>query len=414
MRRDEERVSRIARALDEQGLDALVGTLPSNVLLLTGYWPVVGTAIAVATRAGNVGLLAPYDERDLAERGWAHEIRFFEPGSLEEIRGAADAVRRPLEGLLRALDLRRGKLGVESGPTFEPCTYAAMHLYGVAVQQLLRDSCPSTALLPAGELLANLRAVPTEMEIGQIRVACGIAERAFRDGARLVKPGQREGEVAAGFRQPLYQVSEEPGVARAEGFAFCMSGPNSACAHGAYARSRERTIGAGDLLLLHGNSCADGYWTDITRTYCLGEPSERQCRMYEAVFAAREAALAAIRPGARASEVDRAARDELESRGFGAEFKHPTGHGVGFAAIDHNALPRLHPRSSDLLEVGMVCNVEPAIYVEGVSGLRHCDMIAVTDAGADLLTPFHASLPELTLQCTVDLDRPPRGLDETR
>jgi Xaa-Pro aminopeptidase len=119
--------------------------------------------------------------------------------------------------------------------------------------------------------------------------------------------------------------------------------------------------------------------------------------MYEAVFAAREAALAAIRPGVRAAAVDRAARSELESYGFASEFKHPTGHGVGFAAIDHNALPRLHPRSEDRLEAGMVFNVEPAVYLDGIGGLRHCDMVLVTHTGIELLTPFQTSAEKLSL-----------------
>jgi len=119
--------------------------------------------------------------------------------------------------------------------------------------------------------------------------------------------------------------------------------------------------------------------------------------MYEAVFSAREAALAAIRPGVKAAAVDHAARAELENLGFGREFKHPTGHGVGFAAIDHNALPRLHPRSEDVLEAGMVFNVEPAIYIDGLGGLRHCDMVAVTDTGVEIVTTFQTSLEELVL-----------------
>ena len=176
-----------------------------------------------------------------------------------------------------------------------------------------------------------------------------------------------------------------------------MSGPNSAQAHGSYARSRSRRVESGDFLLVHCNSCADGYWTDITRTYCLGEPSDTQLRMYQAVLAARDAAFGAIAPGVLASEVDRAARSEIDRRGFGAEFKHPTGHGVGFAAIDHNAMPRLHPRSPDRLDRGMVFNVEPAIYLERIGGLRHCDMVAVTDQGMELLTPFHSTLADLTL-----------------
>ncbi|HET7469549.1 MAG TPA: M24 family metallopeptidase, partial [Gemmatimonadales bacterium] len=117
--------------------------------------------------------------------------------------------------------------------------------------------------------------------------------------------------------------------------------------------------------------------------------------LFEAVLAARRAALDAVAPGVRASEVDRAARDELASRGLGAAFRHGTGHGVGFAAIDHNARPRLHPRSSDVLEPGMVFNLEPAVYLDGRGGLRHCDLVAVHSEGAELLTPFHTRLEEL-------------------
>ena len=92
-----------------------------------------------------------------------------------------------------------------------------------------------------------------------------------------------------------------------------------------------------------------------------------------------------------AADVDAAARDVLKMRGFGPQFKHSTGHGVGFSAIDANAKPRLHPKSEDTLEAGMVFNVEPAIYFEGYGGMRHCDMVAVTDSGAEVLTPFQSS-----------------------
>ena len=142
---------------------------------------------------------------------------------------------------------------------------------------------------------------------------------------------------------------------------------------------------------------AGGFWTDITRTFCLGEPDERKQRMYDAVFAVRRAALETIVPGVRAATVDAAARSVLEARGFGAEFKHGLGHGVGFAAINHNAPPRLHPASNDILETGMVFNIEPAIYVEGYGGMRHCDMVAVGEAGAELLTPFQSTVEELTV-----------------
>ena len=186
-------------------------------------------------------------------------------------------------------------------------------------------------------------------------------------------------------------LTKFPSVHRADGFAWCMSGPNSALASAAYARSRRRQIESGDLVLVHCNSYADGYWTDITRTWCAGEAAGRAKEIFEAVFAARESALGAIRPGVGAAAIDEAARRTMEQHGFASAFKHSTGHGVGFEAIHAEARPRLHPASSDILEPGMIFNVEPAAYFEGYGGVRHCDVVAVTERGCDLLTPFQCN-----------------------
>ena len=145
------------------------------------------------------------------------------------------------------------------------------------------------------------------------------------------------------------------------------------------------------------NSYADGYWTDVTRTYVIGKPDDRRQQMFDAISAARQAALNAIRPGVKAADIDSAARNVLKARGFGPQFRHSTGHGVGFSAIDANEKPRLHPKSEDALEVGMVFNVEPAIYFEGYGGMRHCDMVAVTDSGAEVLTSFQSCLSDLAI-----------------
>ncbi len=117
--------------------------------------------------------------------------------------------------------------------------------------------------------------------------------------------------------------------------------------------------------------------------------------MYEAVSEARAAALAAIKPGVAGRDADRAAREVMQAHGMRDQFKHPTGHGVGFAAIDHNARPRLHPKSEDVIQIGSVFNVEPAVYFEGQDGIRHCDMVAVTERGAEVLTSFQACLDDL-------------------
>jgi Xaa-Pro aminopeptidase len=398
MARDEERIGRVRQALRDEGLDALACALPVNVLLLTGYWPVVGTSVVLAGRDGPTVLLVPADEQELAQRGWADEVHTFEPASLADLRTAVDALRQPLTKAVAALRLDKGKVGLESGSAFEPASYAAMHLYGDSLRQLLAAVAPSATLTPADGLLTRLRSVKTPREVEHVRTACRVVGQAFAEGAEALRPGLTEAEAANLFQAPLRTEGLRlPGVARAGGIAFCMSGPNSARAAGAYACTRDRRLQPGDLVLLHCNSCVDGFWTDVTRTYCLAPADERRQRMYAAVQAARSAALAAVRPGVRAAAVDQAARSVLVEHGFGPAFKHSTGHGVGFAAIDHNARPRLHPASDEVLEEGMVFNVEPAIYLDGFGGLRHCDVAAVTASGAAVLTPFQATAGELIL-----------------
>jgi len=189
----------------------------------------------------------------------------------------------------------------------------------------------------------------------------------------------------------------QPGIARAAGFVWCMSGPNSALAGAAYARTRDRELGAGDLVLVHCNSYLDGYWTDITRTYSLGKPDARRRAMYDAVLAARQAALRSIRPGVAAADVDRAARNVLDRRGYGPYFTHGIGHNVGFSVISAEYPPRLHPASPDRLEIGMTFNIEPSIYIKGYGGIRHCDVVTVRDDGPELLTPFQSDIAGLVI-----------------
>jgi Xaa-Pro dipeptidase len=107
---------------------------------------------------------------------------------------------------------------------------------------------------------------------------------------------------------------------------------------------------------------------------------------------ARAAAFDAIKPGVHASFVDQAAREVIRKHGFGDKFPHSLGHGVGFAAISANARPRIHPASDEILETGMTFNIEPSIYIEGEGGARHCDMVAVTTNGMQLLTDFQSEM----------------------
>lgn len=398
MARGGTRIEWITEALVHAGMDALLCTLPENVLMLSGYWPVVGTAVAFATHDGRVAVLAPEDERDLATAGWAHDVRTYSPGSLTALTGPAQTIREPLASLLTDLGLAGGRLAYEDSDFYEGSSYAAMYLFGAGICKVLEEAVPRATLLSGADPIARLRSALTPDEVDQVRLACRIAGDAFVSATREVHAGMHEPEVAAAYATPMTELGfASDGVRRTEAFTWCMSGENSALAGAAYARTRNRELRQSDLVLLHGNSVIDGYWTDITRTYCLGEPDDRQQAMYDAIFAARSAALAAIHPGAPAAEVDGAARAVLTEHGFGKYFTHGIGHNVGFSVISAEFPPRLHPASPDILTVGMTFNIEPAIYVHGYGGIRHCDVVTVREDGAELLTPFQGEAAELVI-----------------
>lgn len=384
-----ERVARVVDALKATDLAALIATLPTHVLMLTGYWPVIGTGFALFTRDGEIAVLAPEDEKQFAEQSWANRIRTFSPSKLDTLTTPAIAAGEPLRALLKDMKLDCARLGYEYGAASEPSSYAGMNLYGMSVLDVIRNASPSAPLAPASELLGRLNSSKTPAEVQRVRLSCNIAAKSFERGRKAIKARKTEADVAAEYRKgfSVFGLANR-NVQRADGFAWCMSGPNSAEAGAAFACSRNRKLQDGDMVLLHANNYADGYWTDITRTQTLGEPDEKQRKIYSAIAEARQAAFAAIKPGAKCSAVDQAAREVIAKHGFAGNFPHSLGHGVGFAAISANARPRIHPASGEVLETGMTFNVEPAVYIHGYGGARHCDVVAVTNAGMELLTNF--------------------------
>lgn len=387
----------IRRALDQTNWDLLACSMPSNVLLLSGYWPAAGYSLALATRDGHIILVVPEDEDEVAQRSWADEVATYCPAPLNRVMTAEEPVFEVFADLKHVLGITADRIGFEQAEAFEPAGYAP-NLFRGSAARLLRRAFPSATLAPADELLAQMRAIKTVAEIQHIRTACVVAEQAFLHGSRQLRAGLTEAQLAAAFRVPLSScLADYEHGNRCDGFTYCMSGPNSANAYGPYCRSRTRKIEPGDLVILRCHSYADGYWADIARTYHTGPIEGRKQQMFEAVFAARDAVLAAIRPGMRAADLDQIARTVFESHDLSAAFKHPTGHGVGFGALDHTARPRLHPKSDDVLETGMILKLEPGAYLEEHGGVRTSDMVAVTEDGAELLTPFQWKLTEVTL-----------------
>lgn len=388
MAEDPERRKRLTEALAKADLDAVICASPTEVLLLSGYWPVMGATVAIFTREGDVRLILPEDEVEMASKASTAKLVPYKPSRLDELITPVEGLVQPLESTLESMGLVRGAIGVESREQMEPATYTASLKFNCSLIELISSVAPQVKLANCEELLDKQKAKKTAIELDLLRLSVKIAGGGFAKAPACIQPGMRETEVAAALQHGFETSEEAKSAQRTFGYFFCMSGPNSAQASGAFAYTRQRHILEGDLVLLHANTCADGYWTDVTRTFVIGEASEKQREMRAAIDDARIAALRAIRPGARAADVDAAARHAMECHGMGKAFRHSTGHGVGYAAANPNGLPRLHPKSPDVLEEGMTFNVEPAAYFDGFGGMRHCDVVAVSTVGADVLTDF--------------------------
>jgi Xaa-Pro aminopeptidase len=390
---DAQRIEWIADELHQERLDALICGAPEHVLMLTGYWPVTGNSLAVVTANREVTILAPADEEVLAKESWADQVITFKAGSLDELYSTTLPVVSTLDELLVRQRLTHGRLGYDASPMMRPASYVAQQVYQNAFCAAARPA----QWVDSGQMLSRLRSRLTSREIERVRQSCEAARVGFESVKGRIRTGMTESAVASALQAAVLEHSDL-NVHRGLAFAFCMSGPNSYEAFAAFQRSRCRTIQNGDLVLLHCNSCIDGFWTDMTRTFVVGGHDDRQKAFLTAIFEARSAALQKIRPSVVASHVDAAARNVMRSHRFEKQFKHPTGHGVGFAAIDHNAIPRIHPASDDVLEEGMVLNIEPGIYLEGYGGARQCDMVAVTATGYELLTDFFSTAESVILQ----------------
>jgi Xaa-Pro aminopeptidase len=165
-----------------------------------------------------------------------------------------------------------------------------------------------------------------------------------------------------------------------------MAGARAALAYRAFNLTSNATIQQGDPVTVQMEIGVNGYWAELTRTFFAGTISQMWSKAHHACVTAQDAALKHIRDGASARDVDGAARQVMEQAGFGAAFKHGLGHGFGFQAINHAAAPVLHPASHAMLRSGMVHNMEPAVYLDGLGGLRLNDNVVVRQHGSEVLS----------------------------
>jgi Xaa-Pro aminopeptidase/Xaa-Pro dipeptidase len=240
----------------------------------------------------------------------------------------------------------------------------------------LKNICEGVVIKPLSDKVEQLRILKDEYEIELIEKAVSIADLAFEQILPDIKPGITEREIALQLEYAMRRLG-------AEGAAFkfiAASGIRSALPHGV---ATSKTIAVGDLLTLDFGAVYHGYHSDITRTVVINKLNVRQQEIYKIVLEAQMNAIAALKAGVCASDVDYAARSIIDKKGYGEYFGHSTGHGLGLSIHEY---PRLAAKDVTILEPGMVVTVEPGIYIQNWGGVRIEDTVLVENNGCRILT----------------------------
>jgi Xaa-Pro aminopeptidase len=346
------RLPRLREEMSAANVDALLVTHLTNIRYLTGF---TGSAALLLVLPQEVLFVTDGRYRDQSgEQLDANGIDArIEVSALEQEAKLADAAH----GIAR--------VGLEATHV----TWAAKRRYAAKVFD-------GAELVPTDGLIEQLRMTKDDGEIARIEHACSIADEALAQ----VLPRLRDEPVERDFGLELDTTMRKLGASDVSFETIVGSGPNGAKPH---ARPTERRVREGDLVVLDFGALFDGDPSDMTRTVCVGAPTETQRRMDEVVRAAQAAGVAAVRPGVTGREVDHVCRDVIGEAGWGEAFLHGTGHGVG---LDIHEDPRVAQSGAATLAPGHVVTVEPGVYLPEHGGVRIEDTVVVTDDGCRPLT----------------------------
>ncbi|MCQ3931537.1 MAG: aminopeptidase P family protein [Chloroflexi bacterium] len=364
-----ERFTRLQKIVADAGLDAIVLVPGANLRYLTGvtFHLSERPLLLIVPKQGNPGVIIPLLEQEkIKEHGFAGDL--FVWSDAEGYHGAFGRA-------IQSMRLAGKRIGVEG---------LQMR---VLEGQLLQEYAPGSHIVPADEELVNLRIIKSAEEVALHRKAIEISEEALRRTLRDIKLGMTERQIA----QILTQHQTELGGEQDSFAPLILIGPRSALPHGMPGDTRlERSL----PLLIDYGTVYRGYVSDITRTFFVGEPSEKFKALYAAVLGANEAGRQKVHPGIAAEEVDSAAAGILRQSAFAQYIIHRTGHGLGIDIHEH---PNIVQGNKRQLEPGMVFTIEPGLYIPGEFGVRIEDNIVVTPDGGKSLTSFPRELMILDL-----------------
>lgn len=248
---------------------------------------------------------------------------------------------------------------------------------------LLTQAAESLTLEDADRAISMCRAIKDDAEIAKMERAVAIAQESLTATMPIIKEGAGEQEIAAELVIQLFRHGSDPELPFSP---IVSSGPNGANPH---AKPSQRRLASGDLLIIDWGATWQGYTSDLTRTFGIGSVSGEAKHIHALVNSANRAGCKAAVPGVACSEVDRAARSVITKGGYGPQFRHRTGHGLGMECHEE---PYIHDANSQLLVPGMTFTVEPGIYLQGINGVRIEDDILITMDGSRSLSNFPRDL----------------------
>jgi Xaa-Pro aminopeptidase len=351
------RLTSLRKEMTSKGIDSFLVTDMKNVRYVTGF---TGSSGALMVDASAATLITDFRYAEQVE---------------EETSGFDIRISKnpPFLEAAKIKDGARGRLGFE-GKSMSCLDW-----------RKLEEALPGVDLVPCEGLVESLRKVKDSYEIGKIRGAAEITDRVFQEILTEVKPGVSEAELAAEID---YRFRRR-GASDSAFDTIVASGPRSSMPH---ARAGDRRLAKGDAITFDMGAVLGGYCSDMTRTVFLGRADDTQRLVYRLVLDAQEKAEKMVRPGVRSCDLDRAARSKIESDGYGENFGHRLGHGVGLEVHEE---PVISAKVDAPVSEGMVFTIEPGVYLPRRYGVRIEDTVVVREDGYEILTKSSKELIEL-------------------
>ncbi|WP_062198522.1 M24 family metallopeptidase [Massilibacterium senegalense] len=343
-----DRLQALRKEMDKKGIDALLITGIENRRYVTGF-------------TGSSGVAFVTDKHALL----ITDFRYIEQATVQapsfEIVKHTGPMTEEVAKQVQRLAVK--KVAFER----DHMTYALYEMY----QKVL-----PAELVPVHGLVENLRLIKDSEEIKIIKEAAKIADASFHHILTFIRPGIKEIDIAT----ELEYVMRKQGASSSSFDTIVASGVRSSLPHGV---ASHKIIEHGDIITLDFGAYYQGYCSDITRTIAVGSVDSKLQEIYHIVLEAQIKGIQGIKPGITGKEADAITRDYITSKGYGENFGHSTGHGIG---LEIHEGPALSVRSDIILQPGMVVTCEPGIYVEGFGGVRIEDDLLITEQGNEVLT----------------------------